>query len=239
MTKPNTFHESGADPVGAMDAWNTMIDAAKTAHTLDTCRLDALALIAREHIRTMESSIQSAVGHLQTSMSWSQSVVAVGISAVLAVSDPMMKAAAIALSMVLTASCCTRTAKNYINVIRFGILHRRSLLLAAAHAANSSNLAKQLDQWQIGVRDYYLAWISPVSRQTVMRKSLLEFHYVYMFAVQLGIAIKLWLDNSSDGAVQRVIVIGVTIAVLEVAHFLFASPYLKEYREDADMTRQH
>lgn len=224
--------------LGALSEWASIVEVATEAKSDPGQSLKQLAQIARENIGTMESSLQSAVGHLQTSMSWSQTVVALGVTAVLTVVDPTLKAAALALSIVLTTSCGVRSAKNYINVIRFGILNRRSLLFSAAFAARSPNMHSQLHNWAAGIRDYYISWKSPVNRLTVARKILLEFHYIYMFLIQIALAIKLCLDSNMASPDQYILIGGAVLAVLEVAYFFHDSPYMSVIVVDQDMVNQ-
>jgi hypothetical protein len=240
MTQSWKNSSSSHDLIGATAEWNTIIEAISQQNTEEVApNMDAFAVIPREHIRTMETSLQSAVGHLQTSMSWSQTVAALGITAFLAASEPTLKACALSLSIILTASCSTRSAKNYINIIRFGIMHRRSLIFSSACAAKSKNISILLKSWADGINDYQINWKSPVSRATTVRKVLFEFHYVYMFFIQIAIAIKIWIENSQTLVVGQILIVGTMLSILEILHFLFASPYLSHVVEDKDMKSQH
>ena len=86
----------------------------------------------------------------------------------------------LAVTMAMIAHFAIRTAKGYINVVRFAALERAAL--AQIMISSSIPLDEKLRSYTNFaefVQTYHMLWKSPVSLPVVFRKVLFEFGYLY------------------------------------------------------------
>ncbi len=191
----------------------------------------------------MEASTQSAVAHLHESMSWCQAMLAAAVTSMFVPFQPdgslgLFKYAALMAALSLVTGFALRTAKNYLNVMRFSILHRRALSVAVGQAIDPAAYPLLVARWVGGVRNFYIHWRSPVSRGDLAKKVLFEFDYIYAFGVLVFLMVLLLSAGPCNSLGVIIIVVGVLLNGLRVYWFTRCSPYLLDASTDPDVEHQ-
>jgi hypothetical protein len=203
---------------------------------LDDEHVEKLSGVASEYGTAMEANVQSAVANLHTSISWTQ----VALLGVLAFAfskdsgtDGLIRGAALGVAWMLITNFAIRSAKNYINIMRFNLLRRSSLEFALGLQLTPERKKEHFLQWAITVRHYHVLWESPLRRGRLAKKVLIECGFFGPYVAIVALSCYLiritspvnWPHVASVGA-------GLFLAILDVSLFLMQSLYLKKIRLD-------
>jgi hypothetical protein len=204
---------------------------------LDAEHIEKLSGVASEYGAAMEANVQSAVSNLHTSISWTQ-VALLGVLAFVfskdSGTDGLIRGAALGVAWMLITNFAIRSAKNYINIMRFNLLRRSSLEFALGVQLNPERKKEHFLQWANTVRHYHVLWESPLRRRRLAKKVLIECGFVGPYAVigalscyPICITCPVnWPHVAGVGA-------GLFLAIVDVSFFLKQSLYLKNIRPDA------
>jgi hypothetical protein len=141
----------------------------------------------------------------------------------------------LAVTIAMIAHFAIRTAKGYINVVRFAALERAAL--AQVMMSSSIPLDEKLQSYTNFanfVQTYHMLWKSPVSLQVVFRKVLFEFGYLYhvaLLATAFGYVTYLSGSKQLPAAIIVLFLLGIVI-IFEISRFL-ASAYGRYVNIDA------
>lgn len=164
--------------------------------------------------QALPAHIDLNMTYLNATVNWAMTICSGGIAAVVLSNSFPSGNSYILLSVlfVVLGHLFVRTAKAYINVMRFTTLHK---LIFSAIASNN------YDASFAAVQRYYVEWVCPLSVDTVLKKTFLEFGYLYLWGFMLVIFLYC--------ATGWQIVLGLlshVVVLLDVYFFLIRSPYL-------------
>jgi predicted branched-subunit amino acid permease len=136
----------------------------------------------------LSTQISTSMTYLHTTITWAITVF-VGVVGAIVISDSFPNGNLQLLLTVLflvLAHLFIRTAKAYLNVMRFTALEK--LLLQNLERGDYETCSRAIDT-------YYIRWVSPLPAWTVLWKTLLELGFAYMYAVIMGLFIYASISN--------------------------------------------
>lgn len=213
-------------------SWN---DLGKTIHDSDLsslCEKQAVS-IAHSLVTSLEAAIQAALSHLHTSIGWSFAVL-IGSIGVLASEyvrgSATFSGMTVALMLLLMTNFCVRSSKNYVNIIRFNVVHRRALsyVFAESVVANSDHQAiESYRRFFKATKTYRIEWVSPLTRRAVLNKVFLEFGFIIHFVFVIAAIVYVVNMQSFEKTDSLVLIVGAVFSTYEFIYFFFVSPYMR------------
>jgi hypothetical protein len=175
---------------------------------------------------TLDTAIGTAYSYMHTTVNWTislSSAVVLFISTRTTFPDETSWVA-LCVAAMLVSHFASRTAKGYINVLRWAAI-QRIILRGICDTIDESAAS--------AVMVYHIKWISPVHFRTVIGKLLFELGFVYLYA---GIvALLFYTAPHVKGTTPIIALTGVTVVAIVVEFVsLRFSPYLRHVDVDAE-----
>lgn len=114
------------------------------------------------------------------------------------------------LGFALLANFFARTAKSYLNVIRFSLVERQALRACFEISGSIYRLTHDTEE-------YYVEWGNPISIKRTIQKVLLEFGFVYWFLINIALTVYLCTMVSCNSATY--VYVGVPLSWLIIILF--------------------
>lgn len=164
------------------------------------------------------SQISTSMTYLHSTVTWAVTIFAGGIGAII-INDKFPNGNSQLLLVVLfvvLAHLFVRTAKAYLNVMRFTALDKY-LLTHVAKGDYKSGFAM--------IQTYYVNWTSPLSGTTVIAKTLFELGFFYIWTAIVGVFI--YTAYLHPTRLTILMLVAHAAAAIELYFALLKSPYLK------------
>lgn len=189
------------------------------------------------YLNLTRQAAEAALTNLNSSINWALTLI-IGVIAFVAQSisgSPSDNILALALlilavSLLMLVHFGVRTAKSYLNLLRFSLLEAATL----RHLLDGNNKAAPIRN---SIKLYHLQWHRPITNGRIISKILFEFGFFYLFIIitcLYGYIVNLlWLKESN-----AVIVVLITFSVpifISIELLIFAnSPYIQNRNLDSE-----
>ena len=192
------------------------------------------------YIQSARQSAEASLSNLNGSVNWALTItlaIAAFVMQFIMRTDPVKPSDALfslgilSITLSVIAHFGIRTAKNYINLIRFAALERKGLEAQILHVNASSSpqdYNERLSQLLNTIREYHIEWKSPVSKKKIFIKILFEFGFSYLilFLSAIYIYIATFIPIGQYPFVY-LFVFAVAIALLIELLIFSNSPYVR------------
>lgn len=182
-------------------------------------------LASDEERRVVSTFANSIAAQISTSMSYLHSTITWAVTAfaggtgVIIINDNFPNGNSqllLAVLFLVLAHLFVRTAKAYLNVMRFTALDKWIIVNMEKGNYAACSLA---------IRKYYVDWVSPLPTRTVLLKTLFELGFAYMWVALIGLFVYASWTNMNN--IIWLMVLAHVAAGLEVYFALVRSPYLR------------
>lgn len=193
---------------------------------------------------TCRQAAEAALGQMNNSVNWSMtlSLAVAGFVAqlIFANSQGVTNVLLLALIIMMLVSTAVlvnffdRTAKSYINVIRFALVER-----AALREAFSIDHGNKITL-NTAVLEYQVNWKNPLKISTIVQKVLWQFGFIYWFLIQAVLTLYLvsQLTNTNHGWIFAAVV-GAWLIIIVVEIMMYrTSPYTRTALVDHDAMKK-
>lgn len=191
------------------------------------------------YISSMREAAEQSLKSLDSSINWAltstMATLAFSISAI--IENVRMDGDVIGFLLSILGVCISmqfhfaiRSAKNYLNILRFSKLEREAVKYA--FKTEGADLSKL----KTAIIEYHIEWKSPVTLGCVAKKVVFEFGFFYTAMIStmlfIFIAVKLPIEKFYEPIIILLLVIMGSICEL----FMFShSPYIRSIRLDMDV----
>ncbi|GAB3146699.1 hypothetical protein GCM10027290_28870 [Micromonospora sonneratiae] len=189
--------------------------------------------IAGDLLAMTTDQLSTAMEYLHNATNWGLVLVSGSLIAMVASGLFPSEAAlyVVLIALVFSVHFFTRSAKGYINVIRFSLVQRVILDWKLSLNALSTN-SSPMD----AVRKYVVEWRLPLKRSDVFVKMLVELGYGYLISLSLALTGYLMLAVPVHPRMVAALALAVLLAATELTFFL-RSPYLRRVAANDDARR--
>jgi hypothetical protein len=180
------------------------------------------------YLAHLASLIDSNMTYLHSTLTWAVTILLGGLGFVVTRSSfpDHVSFVSVLVLIVVLGHFAVRTAKAYLNIVRFGALEKH-VLLSYLHD-------KPETWWQIRSRiiQYHCDWSSPLEFKSVAYKLLLELGFLYFFGIAIGLAIYILFAVGPTCYMMAGFVGALLLLALEIRVGLLRSPYFRSVRPD-------
>ncbi|MBW2636603.1 MAG: hypothetical protein JRC86_03600 [Deltaproteobacteria bacterium] len=187
----------------------------KTTQALDENRAQTVRMFATG----LGGQIGTNMTYLHSTITWAIMIFVGGVGGIV-INDSFPNGNSQLLLTVLflvLAHLFTRTAKAYLNVMRFTSLDK--WLLQNLERGDYETCSRAIDT-------YYIRWVSPLPACTVIWKTLLELGFAYMYLAIMGLFI--YASISNPNRIIWLMAGAHCVVGLELYFGLLRSPYLRK-----------
>lgn len=132
-------------------------------------------------------------------------------------------------ALVSTANFLTRSAKAYLNIVRWSTIERAILHLMTCDDVNETEILTE-KAWE-AVEIYHINWSSPLNRRDVLVKVMFEFGYFFQIAALLFV-MSASLLNGCDIVGISIFVGMIFLSMAEIFFGFWRSPYFAKIQSD-------
>lgn len=185
------------------------------------------------YLPSLTEQITNSLDYLHNAINWGL-VVLSGTLVVVLTSVPYRDSTTLPALLIILVLCVhffCRTARAYINVIRFSLVHR-----AITNRVLSINaLSSEIDPIE-AIRTYVVQWKLPLRRADVFRKVLFELGYGYLVFIDLALIV--YVIMTTRPRLPAWCLVGIAIVLISVELTVFVkSPYMRNPVPNEDAIR--
>jgi hypothetical protein len=189
--------------------------------------------LADVYLPSLTEQITNSLDYLHNAINWGL-VVLSGTLVVVLTNVPYRDTTTLPALLVILVLCVhffCRTARAYINVIRFSLVHR-----AITNRVLSINaLSSEIDPVE-AIRTYIVQWKLPLRRVDVFRKVLFELGYGYPIVIDITLIVYVIVTAGPRLAAWFLVGIAVVLISVELTVFV-KSPYMRNPVPNEDAVR--
>lgn len=187
--------------------------------------------MTQEYWSQLSGLLTGALDYLHNSVNWGLGVVT-GIIAIVLIRTgfpDLISWFILWFSLILTMHFATRTAKGYLNVIRWSTIQRHIIDHNTGRSPDRPTLASVLEH----ITKYHREWQSPLTRGDVVVKVVRELGYGYFLLLPLGLIAYVGAKQELHLIAALAPAVAVPFSIWEVLWLLFKSPYMKNVCPDS------
>jgi uncharacterized membrane protein len=191
------------------------------------------------YVEITRDAAEQALKSLDSSINWAVTVTlavaAFVINAVvrnqnLVADDLTVLIAVLSVTFCIVWHFSIRTAKSYLNLVRFAKLEREALKCRLQLEVTGGAQLREM------IEKYHVSWISPLPEWKIVTKVLFEFGYIYLLFFILLLS---WFAARQlppekwyvGGFAMILVLVALILELFQFSH----SPYLKNVQPDADV----
>ncbi|MEV4119569.1 hypothetical protein [Micromonospora sp. NPDC049645] len=187
--------------------------------------------IEANYLESLTAEKSASLTELQNATTWGLTIITTGALFIVgrATFPDYLSLLGLLVLMVLATHFTTRTAKGYINVVRWSLI-QRMLISGFLDEVPDIEGRRQV------IRAYHLDWALPVRRRDVVWKSLVELGYGYIFVLLVGAVV--YCLTELPLALHHYLALAVALGMILFDLVVFSrSPYMRRPVPHSDARR--
>ena len=179
----------------------------------------------------LAQQLSSGREDFNTGMNWAITSLGVVLGLVLTSSSfPDLTSWILTLTLILICShFATRSARSYLNILRWALILRKAtqLELARLKGSSGSEINALKHDFYSALENYHITWASPIKKRELMSKIIFEFGFGYFYLIFSGLLIWIGTSVSFTNVYIYSGIVGILLVIWEWT-ILFRSLYLKK-----------
>ncbi|MCJ7448353.1 MAG: hypothetical protein MUO72_11745 [Bacteroidales bacterium] len=198
-------------------------------------RVELERWLREDYYAQLTGFLSTSLEYLHNTVNWGV-VTTIGIVAAIFVREQfpdLLSWALLWFALPITLHFGVRTAKAYINVMRWSSIQRHVQIHIMNNPPDECDFLRVIEI----IEKYHTHWVSPLARIDVIYKTLLEMGYGYFLFFHSALLIYVGTKIEITGPTFVIATLGFLFVILEAFLFLFKSPYLASISVDPETHR--